>query len=211
VLFAGGGGAAAGVHGAPVGSDTCTVTAADRFGNVVAATPSGGWLKSSPAIPELGFCLGTRGQMFWLDERLPNGLAPGKRPRTTLSPTLVLRDGTPALGFGTPGGDAQDQWSLQFFLRWVAGADPQAAIDAPKFTSGHFPSSFYPRASRPGGVDAEGRLGADVIAGLRERGHEVSVASDWSLGRLVAAGREPSGELVAAADPRGMMRYAAGR
>jgi gamma-glutamyltranspeptidase/glutathione hydrolase len=209
-LFAGGGGAAA-VHGAPVGSDTCQVSASDRFGNVVSATPSGGWLKSSPTVPELGFCLGTRGQMFWLDEALPAGIAPGKRPRTTLSPTLVLRDGEPVLGFGTPGGDAQDQWSLQFFLSWVAGADLQAAIDAPKHTSAHFPSSFYPRAARPGALTVEGRVGEDAVAALRDRGHDVTVAPDWSLSRLVAAGREPSGELVAAADARGMMRYAAGR
>jgi gamma-glutamyltranspeptidase/glutathione hydrolase len=208
-LFTGGGGDGAGVHGAPVGSDTCHVSAADRCGNVVAATPSGGWLKSSPAIPELGFCLGTRGQMFWLDERLPNGVAPGKRPRTTLSPTLAVRDGAPVLGFGTPGGDAQDQWALQFFLSWVGGADLQAAIDAPKFTSTHFPSSFYPRAARPGGVAVEDRLG--VAADLRERGHDVSVVPDWSLSRLCAAGREPSGVLMAAADARGMLRYAAGR
>jgi gamma-glutamyltranspeptidase/glutathione hydrolase len=209
-LFGGGGGAA-GVHGAPVGSDTCHVSTADRFGNVVSATPSGGWLRSSPTIPELGFCLGTRGQMFWLDEGLPNGIAPGKRPRTTLSPGLALRDGEPALAFGTPGGDAQDQWSLQFFLAWAGGAGLQAAIDAPKFTSAHVPSSFYPRAARPGAVTAEGRLGADVIAALRARGHDVTMADDWSLSRLVAAGREPSGMLVAAADARGMLRYAAGR
>jgi gamma-glutamyltranspeptidase/glutathione hydrolase len=200
-----------GASSAPVGSDTCGVAAADRFGNVVSATPSGGWLKSSPAIPELGFCLGTRGQMFWTDARVPSGIAPGRRPRTTLSPTLALRDGEPYLAFGTPGGDAQDQWSLQFFLAHVAGDDLQSAMDAPKFTSDHAPSSFHPRAARPGALDAEARLGADVIGRLRERGHDVTVAPDWSLSRLVAAGREPSGMLVAAADARGMMRYAAGR
>jgi gamma-glutamyltranspeptidase / glutathione hydrolase len=202
---------AAGESSAPVGSDTCAVAVADRFGNLVSATPSGGWLKSSPAIPELGFCLGTRAQMFWLDERVPSALAPGRRPRTTLSPTLALRDGAPYLGFGTPGGDAQDQWSLQFLLAHLAGADIQAAMDAPRFTSHHAPSSLFPRAARPGELDAEERLGSGVIAELRSRGHRVSVAADWSLSRLVAAGREPSGMLVAAADARGMMRYAAGR
>jgi gamma-glutamyltranspeptidase / glutathione hydrolase len=196
---------------APVGSDTCGVHVADRFGNLVSATPSGGWLKSSPTVPDLGFCLGTRAQMFWLDERSPNCLAPGKRPRTTLSPTLVLRDGSPYLAFGTPGGDAQDQWSLQFLLSHVGGLDIQAAIEAPKFTSDHAPSSFYPRAAQPGAVDAEARLGTDVIAGLRERGHDVSVVGDWTLGRLTAAGFDASGLLVAAADPRGMTRYAVGR
>jgi gamma-glutamyltranspeptidase / glutathione hydrolase len=201
----------AGVSSAPAGSDTCGVNVADRFGNIVSATPSGGWLKSSPAIPELGFCLGTRGQMFWLDERLPSVIGPGRRPRTTLSPTLALRDGRPYLGFGTPGGDAQDQWSLQFLLSHLGGLDLQAAIDAPKFTSDHAPSSFFPRAARPGGVDIEARVGADVIAGLRERGHDVTVTGDWSLSRLTAAAIEPSGLLAAAADPRGMMRYAVGR
>jgi gamma-glutamyltranspeptidase/glutathione hydrolase len=200
---------AVGASSAPVGSDTCHVSTADRFGNVVSATPSGGWLMSSPAIPELGFCLGTRAQMFWLDPEHPNGIAPFKRPRTTLSPTLALRDGEPVLAFGTPGGDGQDQWALQFFLAWLGGADLQAAIDAPKFTSTHVPSSFHPRASHPAGVVVEQRLG--VADELRERGHDVTVAPDWSIGRLVAAGREPSGVLVAAADPRGMMRYAVGR
>jgi gamma-glutamyltranspeptidase / glutathione hydrolase len=203
--------AEAGVSSAPAGSDTCGVNVADRFGNVVSATPSGGWLKSSPAIPELGFCLGTRGQMFWLDERLPSVLGPGRRPRTTLSPTLALRDGRPYVGFGTPGGDAQDQWSLQFLLSHLGGLDLQAAIDAPKFTSDHAPSSFFPRAAQPGAVDVEARFGPDVIAGLRERGHDVTVTADWSLSRLTAAGIEPSGLLAAAADARGMMRYAVGR
>jgi gamma-glutamyltranspeptidase/glutathione hydrolase len=203
--------AEAGMSSAPAGSDTCGVNVADRFGNVVSATPSGGWLKSSPAIPELGFCLGTRGQMFWLDERLPSALGPGRRPRTTLSPTLALRDGAPYLAFGTPGGDAQDQWALQFLLSHLGGLDLQAAIDAPKFTSDHASSSFFPRAARPGGVDVEARFGADVVAGLRERGHDVTVTGDWSLSRLTAAGIEPSGLVVAAADARGMLRYAAGR
>ena len=92
------------------GGDTCHVDVIDRWGNMVSATPSGGWLQSSPAIPELGFCLGTRCQMFWLDEALPNGLEPGKRPRTTLSPALALRGRQALDGFGTPGGEQQDQW-----------------------------------------------------------------------------------------------------
>jgi gamma-glutamyltranspeptidase/glutathione hydrolase len=203
--------AEAGASSAPAGSDTCGVNVADRFGNVVSATPSGGWLKSSPAIPELGFCLGTRGQMFWLDDRLASGLGPGRRPRTTLSPTLALRDGAPYLAFGTPGGDAQDQWALQFLLSHLGGLDLQAAIDAPKFTSDHAPSSFFPRAARPRGVDIEARVGADVIAGLRQRGHDVTVTGDWSLSRLTAAGIGPSGLLIAAADARGAIRYAVGR
>jgi gamma-glutamyltranspeptidase/glutathione hydrolase len=190
--------------------DTCHLDVADRFGNLVSATPSGGWLSGSPVVPELGFCLGTRAQMTWLEEGLASSLAPGKRPRTTLSPTLVLRGGEPYLALGTPGGDQQDQWSLHVFLAHVHfGLDLQAAIDAPNFHTEAFPSSFYPRGTRPRHVAVESRLG--VEAGLRERRHEVEVTDAWSLGRVSAAGREPDGTLKAAANPRGMQGYAAGR
>jgi len=119
----------------PAAGDTCHVDAVDRWGNLISATPSGGWLHSSPAIPELGFCLGTRAQMCWLEEGLPASLVPGRRPRSTLSPTLLLRDGVPVLACGTPGGDQQDQWQLCFLLaHLVAGLDLQAAIDAPHGT-----------------------------------------------------------------------------
>jgi gamma-glutamyltranspeptidase / glutathione hydrolase len=190
--------------------DTCHVDVADRLGNLVSATPSGGWLSGSPVVPELGFCLGTRGQMFWLEDGLPNSLAPGKRPRTTLSPTLVLRGGDPYLALGTPGGDQQDQWSLHVFLAHAAfGLDLQAAIDAPNFHTEAFPSSFYPRETRPRHVAVESRLAG--AGELRRRGHEVEVAEAWSLGRVSAAGREPDGTLKAAANPRGMQGYAVGR
>jgi len=191
--------------------DTCHVDAADRFGNVVAATPSGGWLQSSPVIPGLGFCLGTRAQMFTLTPGLANTLAPGKRPRTTLSPTLVLRGGEPYLAFGTPGGDQQDQWSLSFFLRHVHfGMNLQEAIDAPAFHTSHFPSSFHPRESSPLSVSVEERVGQDVAARLGERGHRVTVRAPWSLGRVSAVARS-GGFLYAAANARGMQGYAVGR
>ena len=191
--------------------DTCHVDAADRFGNVVAATPSGGWLQSSPVIPGLGFCLGTRAQMFTLTPGLPNSLAPGKRPRTTLSPGLAMRGGEPYLAFGTPGGDQQDQWALSFFLNHVQfGMNLQEAIDAPAFHTRHFPSSFWPRGSFPATVDLEDRAGPGVIEGLRARGHEVTVSPAWSLGRVSAVARD-GGLLYAAANARGMQGYAAGR
>jgi gamma-glutamyltranspeptidase / glutathione hydrolase len=203
--------AAAGLSGTARGGDTCHLDVADRFGNMVTATPSGGWLQSSPVIPGLGFCLGTRAQMFALTPGLANTLAPAKRPRTTLSPTLVLRDGEPYLAFGTPGGDQQDQWTLSFFLNHVHfGMNLQEAIDAPAFHTRHFPSSFYPRDSSPLAVEVEERAGGDVITRLGELGHRVTVRPPWSLGRVSAVARS-GGLLYAAANARGMQGYAAGR
>jgi gamma-glutamyltranspeptidase/glutathione hydrolase len=191
--------------------DTCHLDVADKWGNVVTATPSGGWLQSSPVIPALGFCLGTRAQMFTLTPGLASTLAPGRRPRTTLSPTLALRDGEPYLAFGTPGGDQQDQWSLAFFLNHVHhGMNLQQAIDYPAFHSQHMPSSFYPRQSRPRVLDAESRVAPEVLDALRARGHEVTVQPPWSLGRVSAVARR-AGVLYAAANPRGMQGYAVGR
>jgi gamma-glutamyltranspeptidase/glutathione hydrolase len=196
----------------PLG-DTCHVAVIDRAGNLVAATPSGGWLQSSPVIRGLGFGLGTRAQMFNLDEGHPNALQGGKRPRTTLSPNLVLRGGEPWLAFGTPGGDQQDQWSLNFFLAHaVFGLNLQEAIDAPMFHSSHFPSSFYPHESHPGRLVAENRVDAETVQKLRDRGHDLVLDGSWSLGRLAAVGKDPkTGQLMAAANPRGMQGYAVGR
>jgi gamma-glutamyltranspeptidase/glutathione hydrolase len=194
-----------------VGGDTCHIDVIDRHGNMVSATPSGGWLQSSPVIPELGFCLGTRGQMFWLQPGLPNSLAPRKRPRTTLSPSFALRDGKPWMAFGTPGGEQQDQWSLILFLRMVHhGLNIQQAIDAPSFHTEHWPSSFWPRAARPGRVVIEGRYDDAVLASLRARGHLAEKGEDWSEGRLSAA-RIENGIMLAGANPRGMQGYAVGR
>jgi gamma-glutamyltranspeptidase / glutathione hydrolase len=191
--------------------DTVHFDIIDRFGNMMCATPSGGWLQSSPTIPDLGFCLGTRAQMFTMDEQHPACLAPGKRPRSTLSPTMALRDGEPYLAWGSPGGDQQDQWIPQFFLRHVhAGYNLQEAIDAPAWHTEHFPSSFWPRAARPGVLVVENRVPSATISDLRKRGHIVEVGSDWSEGRLVAASREKD-RMKAAANPRGMQGYAVGR
>jgi gamma-glutamyltranspeptidase/glutathione hydrolase len=191
--------------------DTCHLDIADRFGNMVSATPSGGWLQSSPVIPGLGFCLGTRAQMFTLTPGLPATIAPGKRPRTTLTPSLALRDREPYMAFGTPGGDQQDQWSLQVFLNHLTfGMNLQQAIDFPAFHSAHMPSSFYPREAQPRVLDVESRLDPAVIEELRRRGHLVNVRPAWSLGRVSAVARR-NGVLYAAANPRGMQGYAVGR
>lgn len=193
--------------------DTCHIDVVDRWGNMVSATPSGGWLQSSPAIPELGFCLGTRLQMTWLEPGTPSTLTPGKRPRTTLTPTLVLRDGVAVSALGSPGGDQQDQWQLLYLLRTIVGGySLQQAIDAPAFHTTSMPGSFWPRTWEPGGAVVEDRLGDNVIAGLEARGHRITRAGDWTLGRLSAVARDPStGVLQAAANPRGAQGYASGR
>ncbi|KUJ38893.1 gamma-glutamyltransferase [Streptomyces sp. NRRL F-5122] len=198
--------------------DTCHLDVVDRWGNMVAATPSGGWLQSNPVVPELGFPLGTRLQMTWLDEGLPNSLTPGRRPRTTLTPSIALRDGVPVLAFGTPGGDQQDQWQLHFFLAAAlrpairGGLDLQGAIDAPNWHNDSFPGSFFPRGMRPGSVTVESRTDPKVVEELRRRGHDVTVGEAWSEGRLCAVARDPrTGVLSAAANPRGMQGYAVGR
>ena len=183
----------------------------DRDGNMISSTPSGGWLHSSPVIPDLGFPLGTRAQMFWLEEGLPSSLRPGARPRTTLSPGLALREGKPWLAWGTPGGDQQEQWAFHVFLRRLErGLNLQEAIDAPEFHTDHLISSFYPRGLQRRSLSVEGRFAEEVVDDLRRRGHEVTVWPDWSLGR-VSAVEADDGQLRAAANPRGMQGYAAGR
>jgi gamma-glutamyltranspeptidase/glutathione hydrolase len=193
--------------------DTCHFDIVDRWGNMISGTPSGGWLHSNPVIPSLGFPLGTRLQMTWLEPGYPTSLTPGHRPRTTLSPGLALREGVPALAFGTPGGDAQDQWAYNFFLGVaVGGLTLQEAADAPGWHTMSFPNSFYPRASQPASLYLEDRHSPDVIADLRRRGHEVTVVEPWSLGRLSAVARDPhTGVVSAGASPREMRPYAVGR
>jgi len=194
--------------GEPTRGDTVHLDVADRWGNLVSATPSGGWLQSSPTIPALGWPLGTRAQMTWLEPGLPSSLAPGKRPRTTLSPGLVLREGEPWLAYGTPGGDQQEQWALHALVRHVdRGHNLQEAIDAPEWHTDHLISSFYPRDVALRSLAVESRLGDDAIDELRRRGHDVAVADPWSLGRVSMVKRE-RGQLLAAANPRAQQGYA---
>ncbi|WP_105031289.1 gamma-glutamyltransferase family protein [Arthrobacter ruber] len=214
-----GGGGFAGVGEPTVSSsgetrgDTCHIDVVDAHGNMVSATPSGGWLQSSPTIPELGFCLGSRLQMTWLEDGGPSTLTAGKRPRTTLTPTLILEDGKTVVALGSPGGDQQDQWQLLYILRTIVGGyTPQQAIDAPSLHTTSIPGSFWPRTWEPGGAVVEDRLGEDVIAELERRGHVVTRAGDWSLGRLSSVTKDHgTGVLSAAANPRGAQGYAAGR
>ena len=198
--------------GEPTRGDTVHLDVVDRHGNMLSATPSGGWLQSSPVIPSLGWPLGTRAQMFWLEEGLPSSLRPGARPRATLSPGLALRDGEPYLAWGTPGGDQQEQWALHAFVRHVdLGLDLQAAIDAPEFHTDHLISSFYPRGIEPRSLSLEARFGSRTVADLERRGHDVTLTPAWSLGRVTAVARERDGVLKAGANARGMQGYAVGR
>jgi gamma-glutamyltranspeptidase/glutathione hydrolase len=192
--------------------DTTKLDVIDEEGNLLSATPSGGWLKSSPVVPGLGFPLSNRGQMFSLAPGHPNRLAPGKRPRTTLTPSIALKCGEPYLAFGSPGGDSQDQWALQFLLNVVEfGMSLQEAVEAPTFSSQHWPSSFYPREAIPGGLTVEGRVPQSVRDGLEARGHRLTVAADWSGGNTLAAAIDPdTGVRHAAASPRLDPAYAAG-
>jgi gamma-glutamyltranspeptidase/glutathione hydrolase len=195
----------------PHEGDTCHLDVTDRWGNVVAVTPSGAWLMSSPVVPELGFCLSLRGQMFWLEDGVPASLAPGKRPRTTLTPSMAFAPDGGILAWGTPGGDNQDQWNLQVFLRHVhGGLDLQAAIDAPMLQSDHVYNSFYPRQALPGRLLMESRFSEATRESLAKRGHGVEVTAPWSLGRNCAVARR-NGWLQAAASPRHAQAYAAGR
>jgi gamma-glutamyltranspeptidase/glutathione hydrolase len=194
------------------GGDTTHLDAVDREGNMVSATPSGGWFHTSPVIKGLGFPLGTRGQMFYLNPQRPNALTPHKRPRATLTPSLVTRDGEPFMVFGTPGGDCQDQWTLQFFLNYVDfEMNILEALDAPTIHSAHFPSSFYPREAYPGRVIVEGRIAREVITELERRGHEIVVAGDWVNGKVMGIRYDQArGIILGGVSPRGSVGYALG-
>lgn len=192
--------------------DTVHLDVADRWGNMVSATPSGGWLQSSPVVPGLGMPLNSRAQMFWLDEGLPGSLLPGRRPRTTLSPSFALSPEGERLAFGTPGGDQQDQWQVIFLLRLIHhGMNLQEAIDAPLFHTDHLQASFDPRGFKPAHLLAEPGLGDEVLSRLTARGHQLEVAEPWTAGRLTAVGFSAPNRLRAAATPRLMQVYAVGR
>jgi gamma-glutamyltranspeptidase/glutathione hydrolase len=186
------------------GPGTVHVAVADRLGNMAALTPSGGWISGNEVMPGLGFALGTRMQTFYLVEGHPNMVAPGKRPRTTLSPSLAFFRGRPWMAFGTMGGDQQDQWTSQFFLnRVVFGMSLQKAIEAPKITCDHVPGTFYPHAASPGQVRLEARIPQETAEELARRGHRVYWTPAWSAGFICAVAKNDNQVLEAGADPRG--------
>jgi gamma-glutamyltranspeptidase/glutathione hydrolase len=192
--------------------DTCHLDIIDRHGNMVSATPSGGWLSGSPVVPGLGFPISVRGQMFSLERGHPNAIAPGKRPRTTLTPTLALRGGEPYLAFGTPGGDMQDQWALHAFLRHVHhGMNLQQAIDAPGFYTEHLVGSFFPREWRPGHLAVEDSFPRETLAELDRRGHVLEIDERWGHYNSVTMASRVGRTLRAGASPRRQQSYAIGR
>jgi len=207
-----GGGEPTMAHLANHRGDTVHIDVIDRWGTMVSATPSGGWLQSNPVVPGLGVPLNSRAQMFWLDEGLPTTLAPGRRPRTTLSPSMARAPDRTRMAYGTPGGDQQDQWQLTFILRMIhRGMTPQQAIDGPLFHTGHLQASFYPRGLKPAHLMIEPAFPEATLEALRARGHAVEVSEPWAVGRLTAALRRPDGVISAAATPRLMQAYAIGR
>jgi gamma-glutamyltranspeptidase/glutathione hydrolase len=192
--------------------DTVHIDVVDQWGNMISATPSGGWLQSNPVVPGLGVPLNSRAQMFWLDEGRPTSLIPKSRPRTTLSPSMARMPDGSRLAFGTPGGDQQDQWQLIFLLHLVhQGLNLQEAIEMPMFHTGHLQASFYPRQTDPAHLMIEPHIGENTIEELKSMGHRVDVSAPWSVGRLTSALRRPDGQLRAAATPRLMQAYAVGR
>lgn len=188
------------------GPGTVHVDAADSDGFMAAFTPSGGWIRSSEIIPSLGFPLSIRVANCWMSpSNHPNIVAPGKRPRTTISPSLATKNGTPWLAFGSMGGDQQDQWQLQFFLnRVLFGMPLQKAIEAPKFSSEHFPALFASHDFFLGRVRIEENVGEAVLSDLTQRGHDLDIGPAWSEGFIGAVERDGvRGLLEAGKDLRG--------
>jgi gamma-glutamyltranspeptidase/glutathione hydrolase len=188
------------------GAGTVHVDAVDAKGNMASFTPSGAWISSAEVIEALGFPLSVRMMTFYLGpENHPNVVAPGKRPRTTLTPSMAFRDGKPWMAFGTMGGDNQGQWLLQFYLcRAAFGMSIPEAIEAPRLSSEHTPGFFAPHASAPNRVRIEPRFGKEVLDELRRRGHDLDVAPDWSEGFVSCAAFDPdTGLIEAGCDPRG--------
>jgi len=192
--------------------DTVHLEAVDVNGNMISATPSGAWTRASPVVPGLGFPMGTRGQMLHLDPNHVEKLEPGKKPSTTLTPSLVMKDGEPYMVFGTPGGDNQDQWTLQFFLNHVDfGMNIQLSLDQPTIHINHMPGSFWPHDVYPGRVHAEPRIPTYTLEEMRDRGHEIIVSKPWSHGRCLAIRYNPdTGVMYGGASPRRAEAYAIG-
>jgi gamma-glutamyltranspeptidase / glutathione hydrolase len=185
-------------------NDTTCVNVVDKDGNMFSATPSGAWL---PAVVagDTGVLMGQRLQSSLTDPNSPNVVAPGKRPRITLSPTLVLKGGEPFMALSTPGGDNQDQALLQVLLNIIEfGMNPQEAVEAPRFDTQHYVSSFDDHEFLPGSLNIESRVSLKTIQALTDRGHKVRVQSEWGTlsAPTVIVYDTTTGVAAAGADPR---------
>ncbi|MBI4182477.1 MAG: gamma-glutamyltransferase family protein [Proteobacteria bacterium] len=172
-VSAAGGGRLRAAGGAFDLADTSYICVVDRLGNAVSATPSdNSW--SQPVVPGTGLSPSGRGSQSRTDPAHPCCLAPGKRPRLTPNPAMVMKGGRPFMPIGSPGGDVQVQAMVQAFLNVAAfGMDPQVAVDAPRFATFSFPNSFAPHAYLPGRANLEGRIAPEVGSRLAALGNDV--------------------------------------
>lgn len=184
--------------------DTSYVCAVDKAGNLFSATPSDG-SSESPIVPGTGLIASSRGSQSFTTPGHASIVAPGRRPRLTPNPAIALTEDA-MIAFGTPGGDVQTQAMAQVLLNVaVHGMDVQAAIDAPRFASYSFPSSFEPHDDHPGLLKLEDRLSKETAAELEKLGHKVEWWPDftWLAGAvcMIVAERD-TGLRMAGADPR---------
>jgi len=188
---------------APAADGTTHIAAIDRDGTIICLTPSGGVFRKSAFVPELGCTLSTRSEMFVLEDGHPNGLVPGKRPRTTLISYLISKDGVPVTTVGCPGGDDQAQADLQIVLNLLVwGMNPQQAVEAPRFSTQTLVNSFWPRVYRPGQLNVEAGIPERTRAELRALGHALSEIGACGVGAVVTSRDPVTGVLSAGADPR---------
>jgi len=188
---------------APAADGTTHIAAIDRDGTMICLTPSGGVFRKSAFVPELGCTLSTRSEMFVLEDGHPNGLVPGKRPRTTLISYLISKEGVPVTTVGCPGGDDQAQADLQIVLNLLVwGMNPQQAVEAPRFSTQTLVNSFWPRVSRPGQLNVEAGIPERTRAELRALGHALSEIGACGVGAVVTSRDPVTGVLSAGADPR---------
>jgi gamma-glutamyltranspeptidase/glutathione hydrolase len=195
----------------PLATDTSYLCVVDADGNAFSATPSDG-ARESPIVPGLGFIISSRGVQSWLDPDHPASIRPGKRPRLTPNPGIVVREGEFVMPYGTPGADVQPQAMVQFLVGALDGSlDLQAATETPRVATYSFPATHDPHVYRPGLVKVEGRVRPEVAEGLSARGHAVELWPDWisTAGSIGAVMRKADGGVFGAADPR-RMAYALG-
>jgi gamma-glutamyltranspeptidase/glutathione hydrolase len=192
-----------------VEKDTTHVSIVDREGNVFDSTPSGGWITGAVILGDTGIGMSVRGEQFWLDETRAAQLRPRSRPRYTLTPSIVLKDGRPFMALGTPGGDNQEQTILQAFLNIVEFRDDwypnlHAAMERPRVQTLHFYSSFWPHSTGFNRLSVESDVPAGVVDALRQRGHDVTAVRPFSIsGCGTAVLIDPdTGTRIAGADPR---------